>query len=120
MSPTPNDGAREIEPERFAAIVSYVHTLIRIYEAEAQRGVGEGERLLDLSPATPPPGPVAAFDTRLEGLGYAIARVGEAFRLCEGPDFLAHVAMAVESHYGWPSAALLRNLWIDLQPSAGR
>ena len=120
MSSTPNDGAHEIEPARFAAIVSHVHTLIRIYEAEAQRGVGEGERLLDLSPTIRPQGPAATFSTRLEGIGYAIACVGEAFRLCEGADFLVRVATAIEAHYGWPSAALLRNLWIDLQPSARR
>jgi hypothetical protein len=120
MSATPDLGAREIEPARVASIVSYVHALLRVYEAEAQRGVGEGERLLDLAPSVAPKGPVATFGTRLDGLAYAIACVGEALRLSEGPEFLARVTMAVESHYGWPSAALLRNLWIELLPKPQR
>lgn len=120
MSPPANIVGQDVESARVAAIVSYVHALLRVYEAEAQRGVGEGDRLLDLSPTIPPRGPAATFGTRLEGLGFAIACVGEAFQLCEGADFLARVTAAIEAHYGWPSAALLRNLWIDLQPSAGR
>lgn len=120
MSAIPGTVEQPAGADAFAQVVTYVHSLTRIYEAEAQRGVSEGERLLDFMPLSGRPVPDAAFDTRLEGIGYALRCVAQILRLCEGPGFLPRVALAVESRYGWPSAALLRTIWADLLDTRSR
>lgn len=94
-----------------ASVVSYVHDLLRLYERAAQEGVGEGERLVDLTHPDPPARPRTTFETKLDAIGFAVTCVGEVLVRRDGPAVIARIQSQIEAHYGWTSAALLRQLW---------
>lgn len=98
-----------------ASVVSYIHDLLRLYEAAAQEDLGEGDRLVDLIHPDPPPRPRTTFETKLDAIGFAVSCVGEALVRRDGPAIIDCIQSQIEAHYGWTSAALLRQLWIGVR-----
>ena len=99
-----------------APVVSYVHDLLRLYEAAAQEDLGECERLIDITQPIKRIGPPSAAMTRLDAIGFAIACVGEVLVRRDGPAVATRVLSVIETHYGWTSSSLLKQLWGTIVP----